>query len=52
MSPSQMITKEKLDMYREAYVYHSTKTAEDLTQQESAWLEWVPKKIKELEEIA
>ena len=49
MSPSQMTTREKLDMYREAYVYHSTKTAEDLSQQEVEWLKWVKKRIEELE---
>lgn len=45
-----MTTQEKIDMYREAYAYHSTKPAEDLSQDEAAWLQWVPKRIKELEE--
>ena len=48
-TPSQMLTQEKLAMYREAFVYHSGKRDEDKTSQEVAWLQWVPGRIKELE---
>jgi hypothetical protein len=46
----ELTTQEKLDMYKAAYAYHSTKPAEDLSQDEEAWLKWVPGRIKELEE--
>ena len=45
----ELTTQEKIDMYKAAYAYHSTKPAEDLSHDETAWLKWAPKRIEELE---
>ena len=42
------IIDEKLELFREAMLYHSTR--ESVTPVEAEWLEWAKTRIKELKE--
>lgn len=47
-SGDMSIIEEKLELFREAMLYHSTR--EDVTPAEAEWLEWVKTRIEELKE--